>query len=362
MRMNFVIPRSMLALAVAMSVTIGCSKKDSDDEGARATAAPTVTARTVRVTAEPFAHTISAIGTVVARPGGYAALSAPSPTRVAKIYVVAGQSVSAGQPLLEFEQVGFDAAASGAQSALVAAERNYARAERLANEGIVPRKDAEAAAAELGKARVDAVTARRAKQLSVLRSPVSGQVVRMSAVLGQPADAGQVLVEVADPSAFDVVLSLGPGDAAEVRRGASVQLASGERAGGDALGTAVVTSVGAAVDTSTRSVAVRVSVTNPRRPLRLGESVFGQIATQVVPNAVVVPAEALVPGDETGTFKVFVVDAKGVAHARDVKIGGRAEGKVEILEGLRAGELVVTQGAFGMQDSARVAIPIPVKR
>lgn len=355
------LPRAAMACGLAIGVLAGCGKKDRDD-AERASTTPTVTARTIRATTEPFAHTISAIGTVVTRPGGYAALSAPSPTRVAKIHVVAGQSVSAGQPLVEFEQVGFDAAASGAQSALVAAERNYARAERLANEGIVPRKDAEAAAAELGKARLDAVTARRAKQLSILRSPVRGQVVKMTAVLGQPADAGQVLVEVADPSAFDVVLSLGPGDAAAVHRGAPVQLASGEKAGGESLGAALVTSVGAAVDTSSRSVAVRVSVPSPRRPLRLGESVFGQISTEVNPNAVVVPAEALVPGEETGTFRVFVVDAKGVAHARDVKVGGRTDHKVEIVGGLKGGELIVAQGAFGMQDSAKVAVPVPVKR
>ena len=119
---------------------------------------------------------------------------------------------------MEFEQVGFNAAANAAQAALTAAERSHERAQRLANEGIVPRKDAEQAAAELGKARTEAVTARRALQLSVLRSPVTGVVTKMTAVLGAPADAGQVLVEVADPSAFDVVLSLGPADAAAVHQ------------------------------------------------------------------------------------------------------------------------------------------------
>ena len=333
----------------------GCRKSEGADE--KSTARPVVTAHSVAAVIEPFTHTLSAIGTVVSRPGRYAALSAPTATRVAKVYVTAGQRVSAGQPLVEFEQVGFNASAAAARAALVAAERNAERAQRLANEGIVPRKDAEQAVAELGRARTEAVTTRRAQELSVLRSPVSGVVTRMTAVLGASADPAQVLVEVADPSAFDVVLSLGPGDAGDVHRGARVALSAGEKTGGDALGTGLVASIGAALDTASRSVAIRVTTTATRRPLRLGESVYGQIATSVEPAAVVIPVEALVPGDEVGTYRVFVLDRRGTAMGRDVKVGGRSDGKAEILSGVKGGELVVTQGAFGVQDSATVTRP-----
>ncbi len=347
-----------LLMVAAASLATGC-KKDAGEADSAVT--PVVAANTVTASIEPFTHVIAAIGTVVSRPGRYAALSAPSPTRISRVYVSAGQRVAAGAPLVEFEQVGFRAAANGAEVALTAAERNYERAMRLANEGIVPRKDAEQAAADLGKARMDAVTARRAQQLSVLRSPVSGVVTKMTAVLGAPADAGQVLVEVADPSAFDVVLALGPTEAAEVHPGSRVHLSVGEKTGGETLGDGTVTSVGAAVDTTSRSVAIRVTVNSPKRPLRLGESVYGEIAVETRPSAVVIPVESLVPGDEAGSYKVFVVDAKGTAMGRDVKIGGRTATKVEIVEGLKGGEKVVTQGAFGMADSATVQRPVPVK-
>ena len=348
---------SVMALLAGLVVT-GCDKKETG-EGAAAT--PVVSARTVPAVVEPFAHTISAIGTVVARPGRFAALSAPSATRIARVYVAQGQRVGAGQPLVEFEQAGFNAAAAGAQAALTAAQRNQERASRLANEGILPRKDAEVAAADLGKARTEAVAMRRAKELSVLRSPVTGVVTRMTAVLGAPADAGQVLVEVADPSAFDVVLALGPTDAGVVHPGARVALSAGEKSGGDAIGTGTVASVGAAVDTGSRSVQIRVTMTSPRRALRMGESVYGEIAVETMPGAIVIPAEALVPGEGPGSYKVFVVDAKRVALAREVKVGGRTPTKVEIIEGLKAGELVVTQGAFGMQDSAKVVPLAPAR-
>ncbi len=321
---------------------------------------PVVAANTVAAELEPFTHTISAIGIVVARPDRYAALSAPSPTRIAKVFVSSGQRIAAGAPLVEFDQGPFNAAAAGAEAALSAAQKNYERQQRLANEGIVPRKDAETAAADLGKARADAAAATRAQQLSVLRSPVSGTITKLTAVLGAPADAGQVLVEVVDPTGLEVLLSLGPTEAATVLPGARVRLIAGEKIGGDLLGEGRVASVGANVDSATRSVPIRVSLSSPKRSLRMGESVIGEIALSTR-NAIVIPVAALLPGEEVGTYKVFVVDAKGMAVAREVKIGGRNEEKVEIVDGLTSGEKIVAQGAFSIEDSAKVTKPVPVK-
>jgi membrane fusion protein (multidrug efflux system) len=87
--------------------------------------------------------------------------------------------------------------------------------------------------------------------------------------------------------------------------------------------------------------------------------VYGEIAVETRPNAVVIPVEALVP-EGTG-YKVFVVDKAGTAHEHEVKIGGRTTTKVEITEGLTGGETVVTQGAFGVEDSAKIATPLPAK-
>ena len=357
MRTSRIACRVTLGLCPALLLLAGCKKKEAGEGEGEAKAV--VAAKTAMASVEPFTHTISAIGSVVARPDRYAALSAPAPTRITRVHVAAGQRVAAGAPLVEFEQVSFNAEASGAQAKLTAAQRAYDRAARLAEEGIVPRKDVEQAAAELGAARAAAVMARRTQQLSVLRSPVSGVVTRMSAVLGAPADAGQVLVEVADPSAFDVVLMLGPTEAGAVRPGAPVTISAGEKAGGEPLGAGTVASIGAAVDTTSRSVAIRVAVRTPRRALRLGESVYGEIAVETRANAVVVPVEAIVP--EGAGYKVFVVDKSGTAHEREVKIGGRTPTKVEIIDGLAGGETVVTQGAFGVEDSAKVTAPVRAK-
>jgi multidrug efflux system membrane fusion protein len=75
---------------------------------------------------------------------------------------------------------------------------------------------------------------------------------------------------------------------------------------------------------------------------------------------VTVPVAALVPDSEG--FQVFVVDTKGIAHARPVTVGGRTATVAEIRQGLTAGETVVTEGAYGVQDSARIQPPAAAAR
>jgi len=340
----------LLVIAVA-----GC--KGEAAAGDAATPQAVVGVQTAVVTKGPFTETLGAIGTVVPRPGHVAALAAPQPARITHVYVTAGQHVRQGEPLVELDQTPFRAAAQAAEATLAAAEKANDRQQRLAAEGIVPRKDADQAAADVAKARADASNARRAEQLSVVRSPLGGVVTRMTAVLGATADVAQALVEVADPAALDILLSVTPNDAARLHQGAKVSLTAGQNATGEPIGVGSVIDIGGTVDTASRSVNVRVQAPTTRRPLRISETVYAQVAAAVHANAVIVPLEALVPDGED--FKVFVVDAAGIAHERKVSVGGRTDKVAEITQGLTGGERIVTYGAYGVSDSAKV---IPAKQ
>ena len=349
---------AILASAILASI-VACKGGGKEEAGGDEAGHAVISAQTVVVAPQAFTETVGALGTVVARAGHVATLSAPAAGRVGGVRVTAGQTVSAGQVLVELDQAPFTAALRSAEAALAAAERANERQQRLAQEGIVPRKDAEQAAAELARAQSDADAARRNVQLSVLRTPIGGVITRMSATLGASVDPAQPLVEISDPTALDILLNVTPTEAANVRPGAKVSLSAGQSATGEPLGVGTVRDVSSTVDSVTRSVAVRVQAPTTRRPLRIGETVNGAIAVATRAAAIVVPADALVPEGEE--FKVFVVDATGMAHERDVKIGGRSAAGVEITDGLKAGERVVTYGAYGMQDSAKVAPLSPAK-
>ena len=333
---------------------IACKPGDGGGDAAKEEEKPkaAVTASVDTVRLGSFAETIDGVGTVVARVGHVALLAAPSPTRVTQIHVAVGDHVAANAPLVDFEQPTFDAAVSSAEAALRAAEQSAARATRLVDAGVAPRKDAEIAAAELEAAKLNAVTARRARELSHVRAPFAGVVTRLSANVGANVDVGQPLVEITDPSVLDVVMSIAPADASGLRAGQSADLFEGNAAGTAALGHARVADVSAVVDSLSRGVPVRLALNTSTRTLRVGESVFARIVVAQHAKAVVIADDALVPTGEG--FHVFVVDSAGVAHAREVTVGGRAEHRLWISKGLEAGERVVTKGAYGMDDGAKV--------
>ena len=340
--------RNVVAGIALVFAIAACKTKGAEDE----TATPLVHAGTAVVTTQPFTRTIGAIGTVVARAGHAASLSAPAPARVSRVLVTTGQRVRAGQPLVELDRSAFAASFGSAEATVAASQQAYDRAQRLVQEGISPRKDLEQASADLAKARADLTGARRALQLATLTAPISGVVTRMSALVGATADVTQPLVEIADPSAVDIVLSVTPEQAAQIHAGNDVALSAGQSASGESLGRGRVADIGATVDTVSRSVTVRVAATSPSRPLRIGETLYGAIATSTTPS-VVVPVQALVPEGEG--FKVFVVDAASVAHGRDVTVGGRTDSLAQITKGLAAGERIVTYGAYGVDDSVKIA-------
>lgn len=340
---------SFLCCVSACVCFAGCAKPAEESEAAQT---PVVTATIDTVRLGPFTESVDAVGTVSARVGHVAALAAPSPTRVTKIHVAIGDRVSAGSPLIDFEQLAFDAAVASADAALRAAESAAARATRLVDAGVVPRKDAEAAAADLAAARQNASNARRARELSHLTAPFAGVVTRLSASVGASVDIGQALVEVTDPSVLDIVLPVAPNDAARVRVGQSAQLFEGSGVDSVAVATARVADVSAVVDSLTRGVPVRLAVSSHTRTLRIGETLFARLLVNEHKNAVVISEEAIVPTGEG--FHVFVVDSAGVAHARPVSISGRADHRVWISEGLSNGERIVTKGAYGTDEGARV--------
>jgi RND family efflux transporter MFP subunit len=344
--------RGRLVQSILFVLALGaCSKAGSGDEDTTATS---VSVRTAVVAIGPFFETLGSIGVVEPRVGHIALLSAPAPTRVNQVFVSAGQSVSRGAMLVVLDQSPLRVNEQSAAAALGAAERNYERARTLTAGGILPRKDLEQATADLAKARADVVTQQRLLQLSVLRSPISGIVTKMNAVLGAMVDTNQPLVEISDPNAVDIIMSVGPTDAAKVHPGAKVSLRSGEKSTGETLGVGTVIDVAGTVDSASRSVSVRIRAETTLRPLRIGETIYGEITLSTRANAVIVPIEALVPDNEG--FKVFVVDTMSLAHSRAVVVGGRTEKIAEIKSGLAGGERVVTYGAYGLEDGVKVVV------
>jgi len=339
----------ILAILIATVVIIKLRGGSADDEVETA-----VAVHTSYAVVKPLTQRILALGTVEARPGRSAEISAPDPSRIVAVYVAEGDHVRAGQPLVQLDRSVATAQRQSAQASVLAAQRAYDRAQRLLAEGIAPRKDVEAAASDLARARADLEQAARAERLSTLRSPIDGVVTSLNGALSSPVDVNVPIVQVVDPRALEVHFHMSPSDAGRITPGAKVELSSGSEAGHFSVGVGTITGISAALDTATRTVDVRATITAPARSLKVGESLNGAILLTSSTTSVVVPVAALVPEGE-GTV-IYVVDAQQVAHATPVTVGTRTETEAAIATGLHGGELVVTEGAYGVSDGAHVKV------
>jgi RND family efflux transporter MFP subunit len=113
--------------------------------------------------------------------------------------------------------------------------------------------------------------------------------------------------------------------------------------------------VSPALDPNSTTVEVWVDARNPRRELKPGTSVGISMLAQTIPDALTVPASAVLT-ESDGTTSVMVVGNDGRAHQRDVKTGVRQDNQVQVVSGLKAGERVVTTGAYGLPDNTRVQL------
>lgn len=190
---------------------------------------------------------------------------------------------------------------------------------------------------------------------SEIRSPVAGVVADRPLFPGEMASAGAPLMTVMDISRVIARVNLPPAQAVWVKVGnpATITAAdTGVRTSGK------VTVVSPAVDPNSTTVEIWVQAVNPGEKLQPGGAVHVSILAGTVPNAVVVPAEAILPS-QTGGTAVMVVGSDSTAHEHKVTIGAREPDKVQILEGVSPGDRVVTVGGLGLQDGGKVKIEKP---
>jgi RND family efflux transporter MFP subunit len=294
---------------------------------------------------------------------------APEAARIVEIPRAEGDRVRQGDILVRFEipssaaevqkQV---AEVQRAQAALANAKANQVRAHDLFERGIAARKDvedADRAVADADAALAQAEAARAAAGLvaarSVVRATFDGVVAKRyhnPGDLVEPVSADPVL-RVLDPRRLEVVASVPLADSPRIVIGAAAHLTR-VAAGGPEVGLKVL-SRPAAVDPGTATIPVRLAFNAPTN-FPAGTPVEVEIEAELHPNAVLIPAPALVrEGEETA---VFVVNGDK-AQRRPVEIGLTDGEHVEIVSGVKAGETVIVDGQAGLPDGATISIGNP---
>lgn len=182
-----------------------------------------------------------------------------------------------------------------------------------------------------------------------IRAPAAGVVVRKNAVQGAFVQPGAELFELADLSRVWVLADVYEHELGRVKPGGVARLQLSAYPGETFEGK--VGFVYPTLDPSTRTLRVRVELAN--RDGRLKPGMYGDVTLSLgEAKGLSVPREALV---DTGEVQyVFVAKREGVFEPRRVKVGVRAGERVQVLEGLAAGETVVTTGNFLLDSESRL--------
>src|SRR5215475_8655508 len=187
-------------------------------------------------------------------------------------------------------------------------------------------------------------------QYTNIVSPMNGVVADGPWYPGMMPQAGAPLITVMDVSRMIAKAHIPQNQAALLKKGddASIKVASSEEAKGK------VVLVSPALDPGSTTVEVWVLADNRKGILRAGSSATVSMVAKTVPDALTVPAPALITDDE-GKKSVMVI-ADGKAHKRDVETGIQTPIAVQVVSGLKPGEQVVRTGAYGLPDNTKVKI------
>lgn len=321
---------------------------------------------TMKVDAQARRQVVNVPATVEPRAGGSAEVRAPAAGRIAGGGGrAAGTPVARGATLVELlvrnERLGEASVLrlelSQAQTALRLAQEDLARIERLSSAGAIPqRRLAEARGAHETAASRVRIAQEQLQHLElsrtgqgtggpgervIVRAPIAGVIAEVHATPGATVEAGEVLYRIVSLDRVNVVGNVSEQHLARLETTTAAEIEVPGLPG--TVPTTRLVSVGRVVDPQKRTVPITFELAKPPASMALGQSVTLRLITPPRGAEVSVPANAVV--DDGGQTIVFVQTGGESFERRPVKVGGPREGGFLQVEGVEAGERVVTRGA-----------------
>jgi HlyD family secretion protein len=398
------------ALISVGTVISGCSKKETEPQ-------PLVEVQVAKVESRPLTETIDA--DAVLFPIRQAAITSKISAPISKLFVQRGDRVHEGQLLATLENAdiaasvtenrgGFEQAQAvhvtateagipeetqkaqldvqqgkenlDAQTKLVESRRT------LFQQGALPRKDFDAAQvsyvqakaqfeiadkhlaslnatgrgasiksanAQLAQARGKFEGAQAQLSYTEIHSPIDGFVTERPNYAGEMSPAGTALITVMDTSSVIAKAHISQVQAMRLKVSDPAEIVA---AGAEKPVEGKVTLISPALDPNSTTVEIWVTALNKGQQLRPGSAVRVQVKTKQVQQGLAVPQNAVVQ-NESGKATVLVVEGD-VAHLREIQTGisDATAGLIQVVSGLKAGEVVVTDQAYGLPDKTKVKV------
>jgi membrane fusion protein (multidrug efflux system) len=265
-----------------------------------------------------------------------------------------GRFVEKGTVLVRLQDSQPLAELAAAKAALVDSESQYRRASELFKSRVVSesqleqleaQRDADLAAVHAAEARLDQ---------TVIRAPFAGQLGLRRVSLGSIVSPSTVITTLDDTSRIKLDFDVPEVFLSRLEPGLTVSAHSA--AWPETRFSGQVTSIDTRVDPASRTVTVRALLPNEDGHLLPGMFLTVTLLKEDV-FSLMIPEQAIVP--ERSRQFVFVVDAAGTVERREIRTGRRRPGEVEVLDGLQAGQRVITEGTQKAQPGLPVRVLPP---
>ena len=359
----------------------GCQKKEV---AVSASEPPPVRVNVAKIETQQFAATVAVTGTLVSN--SRVDVKAETTGRVVKFPKEEGENVAAGEAVVWVDEENYRLAVRQAQAAVDVAEAGLARAKvaeshsrselerarNLVKSGGITDRDLKAAElaeqdaraqtklaeAQLDQANVALDSSRKHLRDAVIKAPVAGEIQRKHINTGAYVEPPTAVLTLVDNSRLELESLVASSSVAPIRAGQKVAFTVNAYPGQTFEGRVI--EINPAVDADSRSAKVRIQVNNAGRKLKAGMFAQGEVLTGTDLKAVVIPASAVYRDDSSAKASyVFVVENSKAAR-RGVQIGRERDSTLEVVGGLKPGDLLIAEQSIELADGVRVE-PVAAK-
>jgi membrane fusion protein (multidrug efflux system) len=315
------------------------------------------TVSTTQARSETWQGTLASVGTLTAVQG--VTVAAELDGKIVEIDFDAGSNVKAGDVLVRQDTSVEEAQLRSAEANVELARVNLKRTKELLDKATVSQAqfDADAATEKQSAAAADNIRATISKR--TIKAPFSGRLGIRLVNLGQNLKAGDSIVSLQAMNPIFADFYIPQVQMSQLSTGLSVRLS------GDAISEPVegkITAISPDVDATTRNVRVQATVDNAAGKLHPGMYVDVAVELPVTSKVLTIPATSVVyaPYGDTVYIVDSSTDASGekqqVVRQLIVRLGARRGDFVEVLSGLKQGDMIVTSGVFRLRPGTAVKV------
>lgn len=313
---------------------------------------------TIVAESEDWPSTLQAIGTMAAVQG--VTVSTDLPGTVDRIGFSSGQSVQEGALLVRL-----DARQERSQLAAIEAQRTlaglqYGRMKDLLDQRVISQAEFDRAVTDQRHSDAQLGEVQTTIERKVIRAPFSGVLGIRQVNLGQYLAPGDPIVLLQALNPIYVDFGVPQQEAGEIRIGRRVRVTTDDFAGREFIGR--VTAIDAVVDEATRNVRVQATLENRGHELRPGMFVQTEVVLGASQSVIALPASAISYAPY-GDSVFIVANMKGPGgeayrgvRQQFVKLGPARGDQIAVLDGVNAGDEVVTSGVFKLRNGAAVQV------